>query len=101
MPRIGALQSLKCFCNSFNVRLVQVLMQFLGQIINNTCQYAMVLYAADPNTTVTPTVIITLGSITYFFSILEIMTSGFIARERRLENEQTMNVHDGEGTNGE
>ena len=51
----------------------------------------MVLYAADSNTVVTPAVIITLGSITYFFSILEVMVDGFIAREQRLEREKLLN----------
>ena len=52
--------------------------------MNNTCQYAMVLYAADPNVAATPTVIITLGSIAYFFSILEILANGFLVSESHL-----------------
>jgi len=50
----------------------------------------MVLYAADPNTVITPAVVVTLGSITYFFSILEVIVDGFLAREYRLERQDAL-----------
>jgi hypothetical protein len=73
-----------------------------GQLINSTFQYAMVLCAADPTTAIAPPVIVTLGSITYFFSVLEVIVDGFLARELRWERENDPNVNalTGEGGNG-
>lgn len=67
---------------------------FTGQLINSTFQYAMLLYAADPTITViTPAVIVTLGSITYFFSVLEVIVDGFLAQQRCWERENALDVN--------
>jgi len=85
------------------IPLLTCLMSLTGQLMNSTFQYAMVLYAADPTTVIAPAVIVTLGSITYFFSVLEVIVDGFLARERRLErgNARNDNALPAQGGNGE
>jgi len=53
----------------------------------------MVLYAAGPTSVIMPGVIVTLGSIAYFCSLLEVVLNGFLARERRLQREIAQNAN--------
>jgi hypothetical protein len=64
--------------NAMNVNLI-------GKLISNTCQYSMILYAANPDTIVSPTVVISLGSVWYFLCVLDLMFEFCAERERRLE----------------
>jgi hypothetical protein len=46
---------------------------FLGRAIANSCQRAMILYAANPNTVLSPPIILTLGTVTFCVSMLDVM----------------------------
>jgi len=57
--------------------------------MNNTFQYAVGLYTADPNTS-SPIVVVGLVTFVYFFSILDITIAWFLEREFRLEREHQL-----------
>ena len=46
---------------------------FLGRAIANTCQWAMILYAANPNAVFSPPVVLTLGTVAFCVSMLDVM----------------------------
>lgn len=54
----------------------------VDKISSSICQYAMILYAANPDTVISPPIIISLGTITIFFNGMEVVIDLFIARER-------------------
>ena len=93
MLRIPALRGLKCACKCLSG---QTSYFCVGQVINSTCQFAMVLYSL--NTIIIPPVVIALGSVAYFCSVFEIMVGRLLAREHQLGRDNI--VHGEPGTRG-
>ena len=73
--------NLQRICNSFRSEDTYL---FLGRMGNNASQYAMVLYAAKPDITISPLVVIVLGSVAFLFSTLDVIIDFFITREHEL-----------------
>ena len=61
------------------------LLTYQVRAASQTWQWIMTLYAADPDTIVSPTVIIAFGSLVYFFSLLDVAIDVWFPRDHRPE----------------
>jgi hypothetical protein len=53
----------------------------IGRTVNNVCQWIMVIYAANPESIIVPAVIIALGTVAFFFSMLDVTIDLFAPKE--------------------
>lgn len=64
----------------------------IGRAIANGCQWGMILYAAPSNTVISPPVILTLGTVTFVVSMLDIMIEFWRPRDR--ETQKCLSLRD-------
>jgi hypothetical protein len=86
----GLSRSLRSF--RLSVFLLPSSLVFWGKLISgrslvNIGNWGMIVYAANPDTIISPRVILTLGSVVFILSMVDVLIGCFLGWERRLAHE--------------